>query len=317
MTTAGDPNVNLARILVVAPMKSGSSYIGRVIRSYFGIDEELTFPPQIDFNAEHNLTPWLVAVLRGRSFCFNFHMLPHVSNMAIVAQEQIALRGLWRNLGDMVVSWDDHIIGDNEGGVSFFVLDHARFKALPAPARFTFIIDSIVPWYLNFYLRWHRVGLILHPYEQMLRDRPAFFNELLAPLLTHPPVEALLAQALAGGPRSPDRFNVGRAGRSVEKLDDANKRRLEDKILTHPDSDQLEILLWELPWDVPALAPHGPLDGQVVQPEGDEQAYFVSRGRAYPIGRRSWLTGRVGDRRIPRVVAPADLAAFPAGAALV
>ena len=298
-------------------MKSGSSYISRVLRNYFGIDELLSFPRQIDFNAEHNFTPWLVAATRGRSFCFNFHMQPYPSNMEVVAQEGVALRGLWRNLGDMVVSWDDHVVGDNEGGITFCVLDQERFKAMPAHARFTFLIDSVVPWYLNFYLRWHRAGLVLYPYEQMLLDRYGFFVELLTPLLTHPPIESLLNAALSGGARSSDRFNVGRVGRSTDKLDDANKRQLENKILNHPDSDQLEILLWELPWDVPALQPHGPLDGQVVKPEGEEQPYFVSRGIAYPIGRASWIGGRSGGRRTPRAVAADALADYPRGATLL
>jgi hypothetical protein len=316
-TTAPEENLNLPRLLVVAPMKSGSSYVGRVLRSYFGIEEALRFPHQIDFNAEHNLTPWMIATLRNRGFCFNFHMLPHVSNMEVVAEERIALLGLWRNIGDMVVSWDDHVVGDNQGGVNFFVLDQERFKALPSSARFTFIIDTIVPWYLNFYLRWHKANLTLNPYEQMLLDRKEFFREMLAPLLIHPPLEKQLDGALGGGPRSGDRFNVGRQGRSAEKIDDANKRLLESKILRHPDADQLEVLLWELPWDVPALEPRGPLDGRVVRAATDETAFFVSRGRAYPIARGTWLRGRTGERRTAQIADDALLAALPRGAALV
>jgi hypothetical protein len=311
------PPVALARILIVAPMKSGSSFIGRVIRNYFGIEELLTFPRQIDFNAEHNLTPWMVAVLRGRGFCFNYHMWPHESNMDVVAAEGIALLGLWRNLGDMLISWDDHLVTDNQGGITFFVMDRERFKALPPNARYTFLIDTVIPWYIGFYLRWHQVGLALHPYEQMLLDQRGFFVELIAPLLTHPPLDDVLDAALGGPAHGGDRFNVGRAGRSAQKLDDASKRPLEDKLLTHPDREQLEILLWELPWSVPALEPHGPLDGQVVKTATDETPSFVSRGTRYPIARPSWLLGRTGERRTPRVVDAAVLGALPSGQPLL
>ena len=113
------------------------------------------------------------------------------------------------------------------------------------------------------------------------------------------------------------RFNVGLAGRSAAKFDDVNKRRLEEQLLNHPDVDQLEILLWELPWEVPALAPRSALDGQVVQAEGDATPFFVSRGVAHAIERPSWLSCRVGERRIPKPVSPAELRALPVGEAMI
>lgn len=317
MTTQADPNFGRARILVAAPPKSGSSYVGRVMRSYFGIPEALTFPRQIDFDAAHNLSLWMIMAVRGQPFCFNFHMLPHVSNLEIAAQERIMIVGQWRNLGDMLVSLDDHILADQSPGAQVFILDLDRFKRLAPDARMTFLIDTIVPWYLNFYLRWRNVNLTLHPYEQMLLDRRDYFRGLIAPLLSHPPLEERLDEALGGEPRPMDRFNVGRRGRSAEQICAANKRRLEDRILMHPDIDQLEILLWELPWDVPALAPAGPLDGQVVRTAADDTPYFVSRRHAYPIARPTWLLGRVGERRTPRIVTDAELAEVPRGTALL
>jgi hypothetical protein len=75
-------------------------------------------------------------------------------------------------------------------------------------------------------------------------------------------------------------------------------------------------LLWELPWSVPALAPVHPLDGQVVVSPNDGYAHFVSRGRRYPIARPSWLESRSGERRVPKLVDPAELEPLPVGATL-
>ena len=33
------------------------------------------------------------------------------------------------------------------------------------------MIDTLMPWYLAFYLRWRSVDMVLHPYEQMLLDQ--------------------------------------------------------------------------------------------------------------------------------------------------
>jgi len=316
VTNNDDPNAGLPRILVVAPMKSGSTFVGNVLARYFGIADKPVFPP-IDFDAEHNLTPWVYLAMRGKSFCFNYHMLPHRSNLTTAANERIALVGLWRNIADMIVSHDDHQARQGENGPGFFVINHAKYRSLAPRERFAFMIDVIAPWYITFYLRWRQANMALHPYEQMLRDQRAFFVELLAPLLTHAPVDELLDASLAAPPTSGDRFNVGQAGRSAKKLDDASKRRLEERILEHPDIAQLEVLLWELPWEVPALEPRLPLDGQVVRTADDERAYFVSRGKAFPVERPSWLESRFGDRRTPRTVDAAELKRYPVGEPLL
>ena len=158
----------------------------------------------------------------------------------------------------------------------------------------------MIPWYLTFYLNWRAVGLALHPYEHMLEDREGFFREMLAGVLHHPPLEAQLEHSLGAKAGNSDRLNVGRAGRSARTLSPANCRRLEDKILLHPDCAQLEVLLWEFPWEVPALEPLVPLDGQVVRADDDPTVYFISRGRRYPVPHPSWLLGRVGARRTPQ-----------------
>jgi hypothetical protein len=308
---------SLARIIVAAPMKSGSTYVANVLGRYFGITEPLNLAVQVDFEAQHDLTPWLFLPLRGKSFCFNLHMLPHRINLQTAAEERIALVGLWRNLGDMIVSLDDHSFREGGNGPALFLMRHDKYRALPAEERLAFAIDTVVPWYVRFYLSWRSANMTLHPYEQLLRDRRAHVAAILAPLLAHPPIEELLDASLGGKGGADDRLNVGRAGRSAEHLDTPAKRRLEERLLLHPDREQLEILLWELPWEVPALAPCGPLDGAVVRTERGPHPFFVSRGVAYPIVRSSWLGSRVGERRVPRLVAEEELAPYPVGEPLI
>lgn len=209
---------------------------------------------------------------------------------------------------------DDHQFSEGGTGAIFFVLDPARYRALPPQERYRFIIDTVVPWYLGFYLRWRRLDMVLHSYEQMVIDPHSYFVEILTGIRQGAPLdEGHLDAALSIDPSLVGRFNVGKVGRSAEKFDDATKRRLEKKILSHPDREQLEILLWELPWEATLLKRRSPLDGSVVRAEGSERAHFITSGRAHPIDRPAWLLSRAGGRRLPRTIAEAELRAFPIG----
>jgi len=305
---------NLTRLVVAAPMKSGSTYISHVLGRYFGIQHS----PEvlIDWFAEPNLVGWVVP-MRETGYSYNLHLLPHMANLAIARHEGISIVVGWRNLGDMLLSFDEHILRHKHNPFTIFIQNHEKYGAMSSPERHTFMIDTVAPWYIGFYLRWRSQGVVLYPYEQMLLDQRAFFARVITDLTGQPPSEARLSAALAPPPNDSDRFNVGRFGRSAEKFGDAAKRQLEDKIFTHPDRQQLEILLWELPWEVPRLERRSPLDGQVLKRASDGVPFFVSCGTAHQITQLSWLLSRTGERRTPRLVDDAELAGCALGDPLV
>jgi hypothetical protein len=222
---------------------------------------------------------------------------------------------VWRNLGDMFLSIDEHAFREAGGGPAFYTADENNYRALPPEQRQLVRIDLMLPWYLRFYLAWRYADFVLHPYEQMLVEKEAFFTRLIAAFGVAADRERML-ESFGGRGAEADRLNVGLAGRSAAGLADSAKRELEARIMRHPDWQQLEILLWELPWSVPALAPVHPFDGQVVVSPTDGYAHFVSRGRRYPVARPSWLESRSGERRLPKLVDPAKLEPLPVGATL-
>jgi hypothetical protein len=307
--STADPNAGLARIVVAAPMKSGSTFVAASLSTYFGVENP---PVDYDWGMEHALTQTFLAQVRGRSFSMNLHMLPHYINAEGCRTENIRLVVLWRNIGDMLVSIDEHQYREPGLGPGMFIMKDEHYRALDLDARMRFLIDTVAQWYIAFYLRWRRVGAPMYAYERMLVDERGFFTDIMRDALGHEPMVDRLDAALAVTAGPERRLNVGRAGRSAEKMSDDNKRRLEERLLTHPDVADLEILLWELPWDVPALAARTPLDGHVVRTAGDESPLFVSRGIAYPVTPQ-WLASRPGDRRAARIVEDAALAALPRG----
>src|SRR3974377_59505 len=112
----------MVRIILAAPMKSASTYAGNAIRHYFQIFDQPELV-HVDFSIEHNITPWLLHDVRDHSFCFNYQTVPHTSNLVAAREAQIAIVVLWRNLGDMIVSNDDHHLGPEGGNAAhFFVL---------------------------------------------------------------------------------------------------------------------------------------------------------------------------------------------------
>ncbi len=301
------------RIIVVAAPKSGSTFISHLLGRYFD-----TETPNIGMPLEanhHNLTTQVVENLRGHSFSFNLHMEATYDNLRAASDEEILLIGTWRNLGDLMVSLDDHYFREPDAaGTIAFVRDWARYRTLDRQARYAYLIEYLVPWYVNFYLRWRSVNLLFAVYEQMLLDPVGFFSEVvqLSGLLDLDRLRHLLDTETGVGQRR----NIGVAGRSAELFSDENKRRLEQKLIVHPDSAQLEVLLWELPWDVPGFAP-GPLEGRMVQViEMPSAFFFVSRGVRYPIERSFWMAARFGERRTPVPVHAADLTALRLGEAL-
>lgn len=302
-----DPNLGLRRIIIAAPPKSGSNYVAGVIAEYFDASLRVS---AYQFEGDHNITQFLSDEVRGRACCFDFYMMPHATNLLFARQERILLLAVWRNIGDMLVAIDEYALRRNANGPPFYTSDLEYYRSLPQEQRLLVRLDMTLAWYLRFYLMWRATNLALHPFEEMLIRKKPFFERILEPITGID--DAKLTESLAGYPEA-RRLNAGRGGQLSETV----KRELEARILRHPDVAQLEILLWELPWSVPALAPVHALDGQVVVAPSGGYAHFVSRGRRYPISRSTWLESRTGERRTPKLVDGRELEGLALGAPLL
>jgi hypothetical protein len=217
----------------------------------------------------------------------------------------------------MLVSYDEHIRDLRNNPSMSFIQNHANYARMTEAERYAFIIDTVASWYIGFYLRWRTRGMTLHPFEQRLREERAYFGRLIAELTGEPADEQRLDAALVPPARAADRFNVGRFGRAAERFPDKAKRQLENRIFRHPDLAQLEVLLWELPWEVSRLERRSPLDGEVVVRASDGIPFFVSRGVAYQVLQHSWVLSRTGERRTPRVVDPHEFDGCALGEPLI
>ncbi len=227
-------------------MKSGSTFIARVLALYFGAEriEPVPYWGRLEQHLdEHLLEPYL-----DRGFVIQMHLRPHVPNVEIIRKHGLSVVYVWRNLGDVIVSFDDHVRNEDHRNPVCYIHDRDRYMAMPDQARYFYLIQHAVPWYIGFYLSWRAVRpelpYIETHYEQLAADPFAYFQAVIEGL-GHTVDEERLRGLLAARPPG-TRFNKGVNDRSASLLSDDNKRLLEAMLSAH--CEDLSELIAELPW---------------------------------------------------------------------
>jgi hypothetical protein len=227
-------------------MKSGSTHVAKVLSLYFGVDR--VYPQDYWGNREQNLIPAQIEQYLDRPFVTQMHVRPHVSNIEAIQRYGLSVVYIWRNLGDVIVSFDDHIRLDDHRNPVCYVNDRDRYLALPQQHRYRYLIQNGVPWYVAYYLSWRQalpvVGAIKTSYEDMVAQPHAFFARIIQGLGREFDAERL--SSILHLKHTDTRLNRGVVGRSVELLSEENKGLLEDLLLGHPED--LSELWLELPW---------------------------------------------------------------------
>ncbi len=293
------------RIIFSGPLLAGAGYYADTIGHYLGVDA-----PKLDFDplTDQNVTSDVLDALGGGAFAIEMHMLPNNKNLFACQNSSISVSVAWRNLADTIIAFDHHAERHGAQNPMFYV-DHGAYIAMSQQRRYRYIIDSLIRWNIGFYLLWRSMpGVVLQPHELMVRDRFLFFRTVLF-LLGIDHDDERLAHTLRR-PTSYSRMNIDIVGHAATLLDEENRRYLERVILDHPEAAQLEVLVWELPWEPLELARVSPLDGTaVVAPDG--KTYFVSSGKRREVD-SSWLMSRGPERlRTPTTVGAFDLENLP------
>lgn len=297
-----DPTLAKRRVVIASSFKAGAEFCASMIGGFLGAET-----PKLAYDrfAEHNFSSDLLAQLRDRPFAIDLQMKPHHSNLIACRDAAIMTSVLWRNLGDAVISFDENTkrYGANN---SMFYVDQETYASTPPQRRFRFIIDSLVPWNIGFYLAWTRLpGTVMHPYERLVDNTFSYLRTMIWMMgveLDDERLEGILANSRTGPFKDPARYPT--------LLDEPNRRHLERLLLDHPEADQLEVLLWELPWEPLELKRRSPYDGSVVV-ASDAVPYFVSSGTRRKVS-AAWLASRGPERlRNPMGVTDESLATIP------
>jgi hypothetical protein len=244
------------RLLVACAMKSGSTFIAKVLALYFGA--ERIEPVPYWGRLEQNLHEHLIEPHLDHGFVLQLHVKPHVSNLELIRRLGIQVVWVWRNLGDVIVSFDDHIRNEDYRNPVCYVHDRDRYLAMPVQRRYRYLIDHAIPWYIGFWLGWQRVRAELPfvetHYEALAEDAFSYFAPAIQGLghdVDEERMRGILSRQIPG-----TRFNKGVNNRSATLLSAENKQRLESMLLDH--FEDLRPLCGELPWRAAASGSGGP-----------------------------------------------------------
>jgi hypothetical protein len=197
---------------------------------------------------EQNLHEAQLSSILDQSFVLHLHLKPYGPHLDLINRYDLKVVFLWRNLGDVILSLDDHLMKEDCCTSAAYVDNAADYHKMLAEARHRFLIQYGLNWYLSFYLLWQKVEdpgwLVRAKYEDMVRDKFAFFERILQSLGAK--FEPQRLREILGAPIPASRFNKGVVGRSIEGLSERNKLLLERMLMEYPQD--LSELLAELPW---------------------------------------------------------------------
>lgn len=227
-------------------MKSGSTYVAKVLSLYF----DLPIANPFDFwgEREQNLYPWHFETILTGSFVLQLHIKPHPPHLQLFEQHGVQVVYQWRNLGDTIISLDDHITNEDCRNPVCYVDNAADYAMQPKDVRHLYLIRHALPWYISFHLMWRRVGnpswLARCKYDDMCYDPVKYFAHVVTTFRCRPDMDRL--HKIVSRSLEHTRFNVGISERSVTELSEENKTLLERMLIEHPQD--LSELLHELPW---------------------------------------------------------------------
>ena len=153
---------------------------------------------------------------------------------------------LVRRIEDIVVSLERDLkqkaqrptVGTGQEGYSFVWQDHCT-RDLSDERRLDFVIDLAVPWFVNFYVSWHRlceqraVEALWLTYEEMVGAPENTVRKALAFL----GLDAGVRIAPDVLERKYHTFRDGRVGQGVSALSAEQQRRLRERFAYYPDVD--------------------------------------------------------------------------------
>jgi hypothetical protein len=231
-------------IVVAAAPKSGSTFLANTLRA---VTKLRNFRLCAAYSTnEHDL--YLPALcLMSRYGCVSqLHMKGTFHNAVLMRTFGIRPVILTRRIDDIVVSLAQDLkrkaerptAGTGQEGYSFIWQDRST-RELDDVRRIDFVVDLAVPWFVNFYVSWHRlcqagqVDALWVTYEEMVADPKATLGKVLS-FLGFGADTPLPAEILE---RKYHTFRDGRVGQGAAGLTKDQQRRLRERFAYYPDID--------------------------------------------------------------------------------
>ena len=231
-------------VVVAAAPKSGSTFLANTLRRITGL-RAFRLCAAYSTN-EHDLYLPALCLMNRYGCVSQMHMKGSFHNAALMRTFGIRPVILVRRIDDIVVSLlhdfkrkgDRATIGTGQEGYSFVWQDHCT-RDLNDEEWIDLIIDLAVPWFVNFYVSWHRlceqgtVDALWLTYEQLFADKEQTLRQVLAFLGLDAP--AAIDPGLLS--RQYVTFRDGRVGQGASVLTGEQQRRLRQRFSYYPGID--------------------------------------------------------------------------------
>jgi hypothetical protein len=224
------------RILLACMPKSGSTFLTEVLQNY------RHFPAHalaIDCGRNEQEICWtkLDAAIYTDALFVQQHVRASEHTLKIIRLLNIHTIVMIRNLLDITISIRDHYMKESLIGSMAYVDD--TFLKWESRRQFEFIIDMVLPWYLNFMGTWLEAGkqqdipLLWLNYSDWVDEPEATLKKIDAFCGLSHSAEAA-TQAVAQARKGQIRLNVGKSGRGRELLDEALQAKVRHMLSYYP-----------------------------------------------------------------------------------
>ncbi len=206
--------------------KSGSTLLSESLNHLPGWRRLSSIPADLTREQEpihdYIAQDWLAS---GNNVVFKNHVSHSDYLSWLITRYRMHCVFLVRNLADVCCSLSDHF--DQESTkFPFVTLDNSQLSRLDdSSARARFIVDLVIPWYINCYTSWMKYGssggqIQIVRYEDLIGDTTHTIRQVVSAVdiaHTDDEIETAIHQAMTLPNRS--RFNIGIVGRGRDYLD--------------------------------------------------------------------------------------------------
>lgn len=168
-------------IFITCTPKSGSTYLLRILEQILGYEVRI-FIAAYDRTEQDIFEPKIINNLKINTVTHQ-HTRCTDNNIRLLKKYDIKPVILTRNLFDSVISMRNHMIQEPENSWWPMGYIDANFYELTIEKQYDFIIDLLLPWYINFYVSWEhyaeKEGLLWITYEELFSEKLETLQRIL------------------------------------------------------------------------------------------------------------------------------------------
>lgn len=170
-------------IFITCSPKSGSTYLLQLLATILDYDIRI-FIAAFD-QTEQDVFEDAIEKAKKLNTVTHQHTRCTNNTIRLLNKHQIKPLVLTRSLYDSVISMRNHMIQEPENSWWPMAYIDEDFYKLDTSSQYDFVIDLILPWYINYYVSWYKYTSVKNKdvlwitYEELMKDKVGMLNRIL------------------------------------------------------------------------------------------------------------------------------------------